>query len=102
MYTKSKSMGSKKQDLSNYVEGYDIYNSKLLELLKDPKIETVEYTITKYEYRPDLIAQDFYRDEKYTGILMITCGIGLEEYIRGVILKLIPKSVLDRIIEYEV
>lgn len=102
MYTKNKSIGARKQDLSNYVEGYDVYNSKLLDLLKNPNIEKVEYVITKYEYRPDLIAEDFYGDEKYTGILMIICGISLEGYTRGTVLNLIPKSKIENIIEYEI
>jgi hypothetical protein len=102
MYTKTTKTGSYKQDLSTYIDGYDLYNSRLLDILKDPSIETKDYIIKTNEYRPDLIAQDFYGDSKYMGIMMITCGIGLENYKRGVTLKLIPLTTLLNILNYEV
>ena len=35
MYKKSSRIESTKQDLKNYIEGYDVFNSVLLDKLKD-------------------------------------------------------------------
>lgn len=98
MYTKINKISSGKNNLSNYVEGYDVYNSKLMELLNDPSIERVAYTINTYEYRPDLIADDFYNDKTYLGILFLTCGTSYENYKKGTVLYLITKSDIDNIL----
>ena len=91
MYKKDSKIIVGKQDLSNYIEGYDLYNSTLVSLLSDPSIERECYTITNYAYRPDLIAREFYGDTKYLGILYLTCGIDLDSYSQGTVLSLIPK-----------
>lgn len=99
MYTGSGKITSNINDLSNYIEGYDVYNSKLLRLLNDPGTHKVDYLITSYDYRPDLIAKDIYGSTDYTGLLMHQCCISLTDYRRGVYLKVIPKEELDKLIK---
>lgn len=98
MYKKATSITMNKQDLSNYIEGYDIYNSELLLRLQDPSIEKEDYLITTNSYRPDLIADDYYGSTSYLGIMMMTTSLELEDYKKGNILSLIPKNVIDSII----
>lgn len=99
MYKSSGKLTSNINSLDNYVEGYDIYNSTLLRLLNDPGTEKIDYLITVYEYRPDLIAKDIYGDSSYEGLLMAQCCIGLNSYTRGTYLRVIPKEVLDKFIK---
>lgn len=98
MYTKLNKMSSTKSNLSNYMEGSDVYNSLLIELLNDPSIEREAYTIRTFEYRPDLIAEDYYNDSSYLGILFLTCGTYYENYKKGTVLYLINKSDIDNIL----
>ena len=78
-----------RENLSNYIEGEDVYNSLFLHIINDPTIERSLYQITVYEYRPDLIARDFYGSEDYLGILLVQVGINLEQYKKGTVLSLI-------------
>ena len=98
MYSKSGNIISNKENLANYIDGYDLYNSTLLVILNDPSIQRVPYEITAYEYRPDLLARDFYGSTSYMGLLILQASRGLETYKRGSILNLIPKNVLDNIL----
>ena len=95
MYTRNKTITSNIENASNYIEGYDVYNSKLIEQLRDPALEREEYEITASEYRPDLIAEDYYGSDSYVGLLMIQTGTTLTNYKKGTVLSLIPKSELD-------
>lgn len=97
MYKKSKSVSANKMDLSNYVENNDIYNSSLLSILKD--LDKEDYLIKTFEYRPDLIAKDIYGSSDYMGILVLTCGISLENYEKGRIIQVIPKTKIDYILK---
>lgn len=98
MYTRDKKVSSGIEDIVNYVEGTDIYNSKLIELLKDPSLPKEEYEIKTFEYRPDLIAKDFYGSVGYEGLLMIQTGSTLLNFQKGVTLELIPKNNLDTLL----
>lgn len=98
MYRTSGRKTSSFQDLSQYVEGNDIYNSYILRKLDDPTIDKIPYLITTYEYRPDLIAKEIYGDSSYCGLLMTQCRISLSGYVRGTVLRVIPKQDLDKII----
>jgi hypothetical protein len=98
MYKKQQKIQSSITNLSNYVEGFDVYNSWFLQKLGDQSLRREKYQITVYEYRPDLIAEDFYGDPNYMGILMSQIRIKLENLKRGVILELIPKEIIDNII----
>lgn len=98
MYTKKDVIISNKENLSNYIDGIDVYNSSILVYLNNPIIERESYEITAYEYRPDLIAEDYYGSVSYAGLLMLQAARGLETYKQGAILKLIPKRILDNIL----
>jgi hypothetical protein len=99
MYKSAGKLTSDINSLNNYVEGFDVYNSSFLRLLNKPGVEKVDYLITVYEYRPDLIAKDIYGDSGYEGILMAQMNIGLESYTRGTYLKVIPKEIIDEFIK---
>nr|DAV58513.1 MAG TPA: hypothetical protein [Bacteriophage sp.] len=98
MYKKSSRIESTKQDLKNYIEGYDVFNSILLDKLKEFEAEKEPYIIKTHEFRPDLIAKDIYGDTKYTGLLILTCAVGLESYTKGTVLNIYPKTVIDNLL----
>lgn len=97
MYKRSPLLSSGKEDLSNYIEGYDIYNSLLVNILSDTTLPREIYEITVFQYRPDLIARDYYGTTDYTGLLILQCG-SMDNYVRGNKLRLIPKPILDGIL----
>lgn len=99
MYTKSSEIIISSNLLVNYIEKFDVYNSKLLYKLADPSIEKTLYEITVNEYRPDLIAFDFYGSAEYLPYVLISSGMTLDQLKRGTIIKLIPKAQLDSIIK---
>ncbi len=98
MYSRTNTVSSGLENVTNYISGCDVYNSKLIELLKDPGLEREEYEIKTFEYRPDLIAQDFYGSTDYEGLLMIQTGTTLVNYKKGETLMLISKSNLDSLL----
>lgn len=98
MYTRAKIVSSALEDIVNYVEGEDVYNSKLIELLRDPGLEREEYEITTFEYRPDLIAKEVYGSAGYESLIMIQTGTTLTNYKKGETLMLIPKASLDSLL----
>ena len=98
MYKRENKIIGSIENLSNYVEGVDVYNSELLHLMNDPELSKVPYEITVYEYRPDLIARDFYSSESYLGLLLIQTGLSLDQYTRGTVIYLLPKATLDALI----
>lgn len=99
MYLKAKRINKSKKDLSNYVDGFDLYNSRIIDILKDYDEEKISYEIKTMEKRPDLIAEDIYGSTDYLGILYLTVGLPLESYTKGTVLKVFPKRILDKIIE---
>lgn len=99
MYRKNKNIIYEKENLGNYIEGFDVYNSHLLLELSDPSIYRELYQITVYEYRPDLIAKDFYGSESYMAYILLQAGMNVENYTRGRWIKLIPKLKLDELIK---
>ena len=98
MYTQTNKGNSSLEDLTNYIDGSDVYNSKLVELLSDPSLPREEYEINTYEYRPDLIAREVYGSTGYEGLLMLQAGATLTNFQKGVTLMLIPKTNLDSLI----
>ena len=98
MYKRSTKIVVEGVNPKNYIEGFDVYIARLLDLLKDESIVKNDYKITTYEYRPDLIAKDIYGDEKYEGLLLLMCGMGLENYTKGAILHYIPIIKLTEIL----
>lgn len=98
MYTRNNKVSSSIDDIVNYIEGYDVYNSKLIEVLRDPSLPREDYEIKTYEYRPDLIAKDFYGSEDYEGLIMIQTGYTLTNFTIGTTLSLIPKTSIDSLL----
>ena len=98
MFSKDSKIINNKENLKNYISGYDIYNSTLLVQLSDPSVQRVTYEITTYEFRPDLIALDFYGSINYEGLVVLQAARGLETYTKGSVISLIPKSILDKIL----
>lgn len=97
MYKKSKK-SLNNIDLAIYIDGYDVYNSIILDLLKESEIERKTYVITTFEYRPDLIARDIYGDTKYASFLMLSCSLALEDLYKGATLNVITPEALNNII----
>lgn len=99
MYNKNKTIQYQKEDLGNYIEGSDVYNSLLLLRLSDTSLPRELYQIKTYEYRPDLIAKDYYGSESYLAYILLQGGLRIQDYQKGIILRLIPKETLDSIID---
>lgn len=100
MFTTGKVRNSSSfEGISQYIEGRDIFNSKILRDITDSSLNKVSYMITRYEYRPDLIAKDIYGSTEYTGLLMAQCRISVEGYVRGAVLRIVSKDTLDNIIK---
>ena len=98
MYSKANKVSSGIEDVVNYISGCDVYNSKLIEQLRDPSLPKEQYEIKTFEYRPDLIAKEVYGSTDYEGLLMIQTGSTLTNFKKGVTLNLIPKSNLDSLL----
>lgn len=97
MYTKEQKIQNS-TNLGNYIEGFDVYNSLFLQKISDPSLEREKYQITVHEFRPDLMAQDFYGSAEYMGILLVQARVDLKSLKRGVVLELLPKKTIDNII----
>ena len=98
MYSKANKISSGIEDVVNYISGCDVYNSKLIEQLRDPSLPKEEYEIKTFEYRPDLIAKEVYGSTDDEGLLMIQTCSTLTNFKKGVTLNLIPKSNLDSLL----
>jgi hypothetical protein len=98
MYTRNNKVSSSIEDIVNYIEDTDVYNSSLIEKLRDPGLPREEYEIKTFEYRPDLIAKEVYGSTGYEGLLMVQTGSTLENLKKGVTLMLIPKENLDSLL----
>ena len=95
MYAK-KNISVSKFGLENYIEGNDVYNSKLQILLSaDPSIARVPYRIEQFAFRPDLICEDFYGSMDFYGLFLLTCGAKISDFWLGNVLYLIPKGTLS-------
>lgn len=99
MFRKRDKMYISKRELSNYILGFDVYNSALIDYIRDPSVEKIYKVITEHEYRPDLIAKDIYGEDGYEGILYLTCGTSLENYYKGAIIEVISPNSLHRILQ---
>lgn len=80
--------------ISPYIDGIDVYNSELLYLLTDPSLERVTYEITVHEFRPDLIAEEFYGSANYLPYVLLSTGLSLPQFKKGVVLSLIKKEII--------
>lgn len=99
MFTKNPKIIHDPQNLDNYIQGTDVFNSVLLYKLKNTDCNRIEYTITSHQYRPDLIAEDIYGSPDWQGILVYQLGIPLESYSKGTTLYVIPKEIIEDLIK---
>lgn len=92
MYRRTKQyVKSEDTDPNIFIDGFDYNNSELLYRL-DEVTEYEIYTVTKYEHRPDLISLDIYNDVKYEWIILYVNKITVDDLVRGLKLRYIPKS----------
>ena len=98
MFTKSSKINSSRTDFSNYIEGFDVYNSRVFDLMKEYDDQRVLYKITTKSYRPDLIAKYIYGSIDYLPFLLIACASGLSYYTKGNTISIFPKDVIDKVI----
>lgn len=100
MFTINKVVIKNKSHVENFIQGKDVYNSLFLMKLRDPMVPKVAYEITTKQFRPDLIAKDFYGSTEYMGVLMLQLSSysGLEFYKKGKIIPLIEKSHIDNLL----
>lgn len=98
MFKKDGRIISDKFELANFIQNFDAYNSELLEKLNNPELNRDLYEIKVYQYRPDLIAKEYYGSDKYLGLILVQNGIGLENYKKGNVISLIKKTDLDWVI----
>lgn len=98
MYRKKSKIVHTIENLGNYIDGFDVYDSLFLSKLTNPLLKREDYLITVYEYRPDLIARDYYGSTSYMGILLAQTKLSVDQFKKGVILNLLPKSTIENII----
>lgn len=98
MYYSSRTLIGNGKELANYVKDYDVYNSIFLKRLASEDLPREYYKIETFEYRPDLIAKDFYGSSDYSALVIIQNAMPLSSYSRGTILRLIPKDYLDNLL----
>ena len=99
MFRKRKNITSERENLGNYIEGFDVYNSHLLLQLADPSLEKEMYQITAFEYRPDLIAKDFYGSDTYMAYVLLQVGMEIDGYKKGRWIEIVSKIDLDELIK---
>lgn len=99
MFVKKDRIITNINELSNYIEEMDFCNSRLLYELSRPELSRELYEITVYEYRPDLIAKDFYGSDSYQGIVMVQVPAGLLGLKRGNKIQLVSKNVVNNILQ---
>lgn len=87
MYSKNNLiLGKLEYDLNSYIEGNDIFNSKLIYLI--PKLPTLgEYKIDLSEYRIDLISKDVYDVSTLGEIILLYNGLTIDQLHKGTTIK---------------
>ena len=99
MYKKPIKHTYTKEELSNYIEGNEVYNSSFLSIISNLDLPRILYTISEYEFRPDLIANAIYGSSSYEGLLMLQTGLSLSDYKKGKVLSVLSKTTLDSILD---
>lgn len=104
MFTRSKNYSNSNNVISpdRFIEVIDdindIANSQLLYML-DQETERLSYTITRFEHRIDLIANEIYGSEKYSWVLLYLNRISVSDLTRHTVLRYIPIDRLKVIIQ---
>ena len=101
MYTRPPIIYADLRGLENYIEGSDVYNSKLLFLLSEPGLSTSTYTI-KEPYRTDLIAKDFYGDVRYEDYVILQTKLPISSLKSGLQIELLDKNEIDNILNNKI
>jgi len=79
-------------ELENCMEGADIFDSALLyNLSLNKEISRENYVVKENWYRPDLIATEFYGDDRYEAFVILQAG-SISNIIPGAVLKLVSKK----------
>jgi hypothetical protein len=98
MYKKPTKYTYTSEELSNYIEGNDVYNSSFLSIISNSALPRITYVISEYEYRPDLIANEIYGSSSYEGILILQTGLTLDKFQKGRKIEVLSKTTLDTIL----
>lgn len=98
MYNKPTKYTYTSEELSNYIEGNDVYNSSFLSIISNSALPRITYIISEYEYRPDLIAAELYGSSSYEGMLVLQTGLTLDKFVKGKKLEVLSKKTLDSIL----
>lgn len=101
MYKRPARIYSSLTGLEHYIEGTDVFNSKLLYLLSEPGLRTSKYVI-KEPYRTDLIALDFYGDLSYEDYVILQTKLPISSLKTGLEIELLDKSELDTILRSKI
>jgi len=88
--------GGQRLEPSTYVEDLDIFNSELIYRLSKVG-RKVDYEITKYECRPDLIAADIYGKDSYQALLMFCNKMRADEFTIGKTIKYYEPVDIDQL-----
>lgn len=70
MYKNNRNNNTK--DVFSYIDGNDIYNSKMLKRLKDVGFTKKYYITDNTDKRTDLVAKNIYNNAKYESFVMLT------------------------------
>lgn len=100
MYTRPNRIYSTLIQFENYIDGLDVYNSKLLYSLSNPNLAKSTYTI-KTPHRTDIIATDFYGSLDYEPYVLYQLRYTLSSLEEGVTIELITKDEISRILKDE-
>lgn len=98
MYRKKSKLINNIENLGNYIDGFDVYDSLFLNRINNQSLTRENYLITVHEYRPDLIARDYYGSVSYMGILLAQTKMTVDQFKKGVVLSLLPKTTIESII----
>ena len=96
MYTKvdKKKFSISNEEIEGYIDESDIFGSSLLyNISLNPFATREAYTIKTKEFRPDLVAKDYYGDVKYESYVILQAG-GIENIYPGNTIYLLTSSSL--------
>lgn len=103
MYSGEKTLNrttNNRGSMSKYVEGFDVFNSKLLLLLDlEPESSFYSYEVRSMEKRPDLISKFIYKDDKMFWVILYTSRISADNIEFGTKLRLIDQKRLTELID---
>ena len=69
MYTNTRN--NDRFDVFSYIDGNDLYNSKLIKRIRDKNIDLSTFTINKSSTRSDIISQQVYSNSNYESFIYL-------------------------------